>query len=90
MSNCFHFRKISIYFPIQLDNEHIHITVQHPVEMKVCVGWANNLVSFEDEASNFVSLFQMELRMSIWGLCNRKRRNCQKKSNLHLYAKYDF
>src|SRR6266542_2210184 len=26
----------------------------------------------------------------IWGLCNRKRGNCQKKPNLLLYAKYVF
>src|SRR6266542_5141382 len=26
----------------------------------------------------------------IWGLCNRKRENCQKKPNLLLYAKYVF
>src|SRR5581483_100755 len=28
--------------------------------------------------------------LTIWGLCNRKGGNCWKKSNLYLYAKYDF
>src|SRR3990170_676567 len=37
-----------------------------------------------------INLSILEILLDIWGLCSRKGGNCREKSNLCLYARYDF
>ena len=49
-----------------------------------------NQPKFEQNSVKIDQNLKIEKKLDIQGLCSRKEGNCQEKSNLCLYAKYDF